>query len=383
MAQLGRKLFALVLLFSMFLTACSGSQSGSSSKEPIKIGVVTSTTGPNAATGKQVAVGVQQAAKEWNDKGGLLGRQIVVEVEDDANNPTTAVNAFNKLVSGKPAALWLPTFTPLVMANEQGVKQAKIPVFTSATGTVITKSGDGWFFRLRTNDNKQGRLAATFAVNDLKSKKPAIIYPSNDYGKGGYAAIKAELEKLGVKLVAEETYNQGDKDVSTQLRKIKSAGADLLISWTIPTDSGMVAVQAQQTGIGIPILGGPGFGTGEYLALAQDATNGINVIVDAAVGFDDKSKEFVSRVNANFKDVPVSFVVSANYDGAMMLFEAIKKAGSTDPAKVRDALLATKNYAGVTGPYGFDKEGNGLHQGVLGKWENKKLVPQKTTQLPD
>lgn len=356
-------------------------QSGASNKEPIRIGVVTSLTGPLAATGQQVATGVRHAALEWKAKGGVGGRPIEVIVEDDAGNPSTAVNAFNKLISqSKPVAVFAPTFTPLVMAMEPSVKQAKIPVFTSATGPVVTKSGDGWFFRLRTNDEKQGVLAGTYAVQELKAKKPAILYPNNDYGKGGYGAIKATLEKAGVKLVAEQTYNQGDKDVTAQLLNVKRAGADLLIAWTVPTDSGLIAVQAAQLGLGIPIFGGPGFGTPEYLALAKEATNGIHVLIDAAVGFDSKSQPFVEAVKKNFKDVPVSFVVSTAYDGAVMLFNAIQRVG-TDAAKLREALLATKNHAGVTGPYSFDAQGNGLHQGVLGKWENQKLIPLKTMNL--
>lgn len=366
----------LVLAFA--LAGCGQAPAG---KEPIKVGVVTSLTGPQAATGQQVATGVRQAAIEINAKGGIDGRQVDVVVEDDANNQSTAVNAFNKLISqAKPVAVFAPTFTPLVMAFEQGVKQAKIPVFTSATGPIITRSGDGWFFRLRTNDEKQGVLAGTYVVQELKAKKPAILYPNNDYGKGGYAAIKDALEKAGVKLVSEQSYNQGDKDVGPQLLNIKRAGADLLISWTVPADSGMVAVQAQQLGIGVPIFGGPGFGTPEYAALAKEATNGIHVLLDAAVGFDPKTQPFVEAVKKNFKDSPVSFVVSTNYDGAMMLFNAIAKVG-TDGAKLREALLATKGYAGVTGPYSFDAQGNGLHQGMLGKWENQKLVPLKTINL--
>lgn len=370
----------VLLVGTLLLSGCSGGGSSGGAKDPIVIGVVTSQTGPNAATGKQVAAGVQAAAAEWNAKGGINGRQIKVLVEDDANNPTTALNAFNKLMGEKPAAMWLPTFTPLVMAAEPAVKQAKVPTFTSATGTGITKSGDGWFFRLRTNDDKQGRLAATFALQEMKAKKPAILYPANDYGKGGYAAIKSELDKAGVKLIAEETFNQGDKDISTQLRKIKAAGADLLIAWTVPTDSGLVAVQASQVGLGIPILGGPGFGTPEYLQLAGDASNGINVLVDAYIDVNGAHKAFADLVRKENKDTPISFVVSANYDGAIMLFEAIKKTG-TDPAKLKAALLATKNHKGVTGPYTFDKEGNGLHQGVLGIWEAKKMVTKKTINL--
>lgn len=378
-----------LLAVALLLIACGGQPSsdggsqGNAEDDVIRVGVVTSLTGPNAATGRQVAVGVQQAAAEWNERGGINGRRIEVVVEDDAGSPTGAVTAYNKLISqARPAAIWLPTLAPLVMAVEPAVREAKIPTFTSATATVITTTGDGWFFRLRTNDEKQGRLVAAYALEELKSANPAILYPSNDYGRGGYEAIKTTLDEAGVPLVAAETFNQGDKDVSTQLRKIKAAGADLLIAWTIPTDSAMVAVQAKQVGLAIPILGSPGFGTPEYLALAQEATDSIHVVLDGAVGWDEQSQPFVERVQQRFPDTPVSFVVSSNYDGAMMLFAAMEKVG-TDPEALREALLATQDYQGVTGLYAFDEAGNGLHQGVLARWEGQKLVPIRTMNLKD
>lgn len=362
--------------------AAQTTEKAASGGEPIVIGVVTSLTGPLAATGVQVAAGVRLAAKEWNEKGGVKGRQVEVVVEDDAGNPSTAVNAFNKILGRKPVAMFAPTFTPLVMAMYEGIKQAGLPVFTSATGVPITKQPEKLFFRLRTNDEKAGRIIAQYAVQELKAKRPGILYPNNDYGKGGYQVIKTTLEELGAPPVAAETFTQTDKDVSAQLLKIKRAGADLLIAWTVPADSGLVAKQARQLDLGIPILGGPGFGTEEYLELAGEATDGIHVLLDAAVGLDEKTRPFVEAVKKNFPDVPVSFVVSTNYDGANMLLQAIEKAG-TDPAAIRRALHEVKGYAGVSGPYSFDADGNGLHQGVLARWEGRKLVPLKTVNVPD
>ncbi len=352
--------------------------------EPIVIGVITSLTGPLAATGGQVAVGVQFAAKEWNDKGGVNGRPVEVVVEDDQSTPNGAVNAYNAVLSKDPAFTVGPTFTPLIMPLEPILKdQAKRPMFTSATGTPITKGGDGWFFRQRTNDDKQAAIVATFALETLKTQKPGLIYPNNDYGKSGLAVMEAVLAEAGIEFVAVETFNQGtDKDVSAQLNKIKNAGADVLISWTVPTDSGMVNVQTKQVGFEGPILGGPGFGTPEYLKLAGDSAEGVYASIDSMAGQSAETADWKASVLAAFPDTPVSFVVSALYDATNIALEQIA-AGADSPEALRDAIAAVKDYAGVTGTYSYDAEHNGLHQGVVGQWKAGKFVPVETiVQLP-
>lgn len=369
---------AAVLALSLVTSACT-----TVSTEPIKIVVVTSMTGATAVTGKQVDAGVRHAADEWNARGGIKGRKIEVITEDDTSTPAGALNAFNKGMAQKPVAVWAPTFTPYVMTMAPEIKKAKVPVFTSATAPVVTAAAtaDGYIFRLRTNDNEAAAIAAKYALETLKARKPAIIYPSNDYGKGGYNIARGVLEKAGVKLVAEEQFNQGDKDVSAQLTKIKAAAPDVLISWTIPVDSGLIAVQAKQVGLQATILGGPGFGTPEFLGLAKEAAEGIHVLLDANVGLgasDAATQQFEKKFKEKFKDVPVSFVVSTNFDGAQVLFQAIEKVG-TDPAKLKQAILATKGYKGVSGEYSFDAEGNGLHQAVIGKWgKGNKFEPVTT-----
>ncbi len=378
---------SLVLILGL-LSGCGGTQKSAEPakqapaetakpKEPIKIGVVTSTTGPLAATGIQVATGVKLAAKEWNDKGGVGGRKVEVTVEDDQGTPTGATNAFNKIAGMKPDAMVLPTFAQLVMALEPSVKQTAVPSLTSATGVAITKAGNPWFFRLRTNDEYMGKFAADFAVGELKIKKPGIIYANNDYGKGGYEVIKATLERAGVKPVGAESFNANDKDVTAQLLNLKKAGADLIIAWSVPTDSATIALQQKQLGLGIPFLGSPGWGTKEFFDLAKGAADGNYGLVDFVPGNDDRTTKWAKAIADNFKGVPANFVVGANYDGTMMLLTAMEKVGS-DPRKVRETMLATKGYAGIIGPFTFDTVGNGLRQAYIFKIENNSIKSVKT-----
>ena len=391
MFRKGLLVFMSLLLVTALLAGCGSSASQpantsqppakndqpAASKDPIKVGVVTSLTGPAAATGQQVAVGVKLAALEWNAKGGIGGRKIEVIVEDDQYKPSDALNAYNKIMAQKPAAMVLPTFAQLVMALEPNVKASAIPHFTSATGTAITKVGNPWFFRLRTNDEIMGRLMADFALKELKSKKPGIIYANNDYGKGGYEIIKAAMEKAGTALAAAETFNSADKDVSAQLLKLKKTGVDLIISYSTPADSATIALQQKQLNLGVPFLGSPGWAVKEFFDLVKGAADGNHAVADFIPGNDERTQKWAKAIEDNFKGTPVSFVVSTNYDGANLLFSTIEKVG-TDPNKLREALLATQNYEGITGTYAFDSVGNGLRQAVFTKIENNSMKILKT-----
>lgn len=345
--------------------------------EPIKVAVVTSLTGNLAATGKQVALGVKAAAKAWNDKGGIKGRKIEVTVEDDQSTPNGAVAAYNKVIAQKPVAVWAPTFTPLVMAMGEAIKANKTPTLTSASAPIVTKSGLQYVFRLRTNDDEAGVILADYVINELKPKKPAMIYANNDYGKGGYEILKRELEKAGIKFVAAEQFNQGDKDVSAQLLKIKQANPDFLLAYAVPADAGLISAQSAQVGLTARIVGSPGFATPEYLSLAKEAAEGTVVLIDSMAGLDAASKDWADKVRALEPGTPVAFVVSTNYDGAMMVFDVLSKQEIKDGTALRDALLKVKDYPGVSGKFSFDADGNGLHQGIIAKWEKGKLVELK------
>ncbi|HYF93046.1 MAG TPA: ABC transporter substrate-binding protein [Symbiobacteriaceae bacterium] len=378
-----RKVLAVSVLMAV-MAGCSSSKpaaetapAATPAKEPIKIGVVTSLTGANAATGVQVSTGAKLAIKEWNAKGGIQGQQIEVLVEDDQSNPTGATNAFNKIAAAKPAGMVLPTFAPFVMALEPAVRQLGVPSLTSATGVAITKQGNPWFFRTRTNDEIMGKIAANFAADELKTKKPGLLYANNDYGKGGFGVIKATLEAKGIPLAATETFNQGDKDMTAQLLNLKKAGVDLIIVWSIPADSATIAVQQKQLGLGVQILGSPGWGTKEFFDLAKGAADGQYGLVDYAGGSTDRIKAWEKAVDENFKGIPASFVTGAAYDGTNIMLSAMNKVG-TDPAKVREAMAATQNYDGIIGSFSFDKEGNGLRQAVIFKIENNAIKVVKT-----
>jgi branched-chain amino acid transport system substrate-binding protein len=356
--------------------------------DPIRIGVVTSRTGDLAPTGIQVWAGVAFAAEEWNEQGGIDGRPVEVVLEDDRSNPTDALSAFQKLIAEtEPVAVWGPTFTPLVLAMEPAVVEAEIPVFVSPTGPVVTQRGDGWFFRTRTNDEKTGRIVAQVAIEDLEASQVAFLYPNNDFGVGGYDIMSPAVAELGGEEVAAEVYTQGDRDISAQLLNIQRSGADLLIPWTVPVDSAMLVNQAHEFGLDIPILGGPGYATEEYLDLVGEATSGNYAMADAAiasrdVGGREAAWDWVDDFKDAHPDVPVSFVVSVAYDSANMLFDIIADGSPTDGESLREALLAHPGHEGVGGTFQCDDEGNCLHQADVIHWDGTNMELIDTVVIP-
>lgn len=382
-AAIRKRTKSLVILSAllMVMTACASddTEGDGSSDEPIVIGVVTSRTGNLAPTGIQVWAGVAFAAEEWNEKGGINGRQIEVVLEDDRSNPDDTLSAFQKLVAeNDPVAVWGPTFTPLTLAMESAVVEAQIPVFVSPTGPVVTQRGDGWYFRTRTNDVKTGAIAAQVAIEDLGATKIAFLYPNNDFGTGGYGIMSPAVAELGGEEVAAEVYTQGDTDLSAQLLNIERSGADLIIPWTIPVDSALLVNQAADFGLDIPILGGPGYATEEYLDLVGEATDGNYALADAAIASRDVGGrpgawDWVDAFKGSHPDVPVSFVVSVAYDSANMLFSVIEDGAETDGESLRTALRGHPGYEGVSGTFKCDAENNCLHQADVIFWNGTSM----------
>lgn len=400
----------LVLLLALIVVACGGttttsapssttappaessttasstpSQTGATTGEKIIVGAYYSKTGFTASSTMPIYVGIQLAVNEWNEKGGINGAKIEVMTEDDQSTPTGAVNAFNKLLTYKPAFVLAPPITTYVLAIEQVLATTgKLPVITSATNPAITaggKGGGGWFFRVRNEDTLGARFCAQFFIEELKATKPAIIYPSNDYGKGGYESIKKYLDEKGIPLVATETFNQGqDKDVTAQLNKIKNAGADALFCWAVPADAAMVTLQSKQVGLDVPLIGV--FGTPDYLDLVGEASEGVYVFLDTSASMDEESAAWTAKAAAIDPNIKPSFQSAVYYDGTNIALEQIAK-GANTPEKLRDAIAGVKNYQGISGIYTFDSSHNGLHSGVILQWQGQKLeIIKKYSEQP-
>ncbi|MGI5835072.1 MAG: ABC transporter substrate-binding protein [Chloroflexota bacterium] len=357
-----------------------GSPSGSNeSQPPIVIGLVTEVTGPQAGTGDNQTNGISLAFDEVNEKGGINGRKIQLVIEDDLSTPPGAVNAYNKIIAEqKPVATFIPNFANFDMAIEPAIRKAGIPAITGASGTGVTAAGNPWIFRVRTNDDIMGRLAAEYAVKEMGAKKIGILYVTGEMGAGASKVVKETLEQLGAAPVAIESYNMDDKDVTAQLLNIQKAGAELVIGWSYPPDAAMIMTNMNQLGLNMKLLGSPAYGIADSLKLAREAANGHTVIVDWAPSDDPVTQEWVKKIEARAK-LPANFIQSVYYDGANILAHVLEQSG-TDPKAIQDGLRSLKGYKGITGEYTFDEQGNGLRQAYVGQIKDGKVDVIKTVK---
>lgn len=343
-------------------------------QKEIVIGVATAMTGPGAATGQQIAAGADLAVKEANASGGIKGAKIKLLIEDDRTQPGGSVNAFNKLASSKPVVILGPTWTNFMLTLAPIVKRTEIPVFTSATGAKVTDPdvSGGWIFRAAPSMGNIIHSLIDYTTKSIAPKRAAIMYSNDEWGKSGYEAFKA----AGIKFVAEETFNFGDKDVSAQVLKLKEAKPDAVILWpSVPADAGLITNQVRQFIPEAKIIGSPAFAVDEYYALAKKGGEGVVTVAPWVPGLTPPSADWVKAFKANDPKATVSYTSAESYDAAKIAIKAIAAAPNLEPDSIRKALYAIKDYDGVVGKYAFDERGDGLHSAAVVIWTDGEMKP--------
>lgn len=361
-------LFTCALL-SLSLLSCK--------KDPnvILIGEYGSLTGNTATFGQSTHDGVMLAFEEINNQGGILGKKIKIITEDDQSKPEEAKNAVLKLIkqNGVRAVIGeVASSRSLAAAPE--CQRSKIPMLSPAsTNPKVTEIGD-YIFRTCFIDSFQGRTMAQFARNNLKLKKIAILKDiKNDYSVGLADFFEKTFKTLGGEIISIESYSEGDIDFRAQLTAIKAKGPEAIYVPGYYTEVGLIARQARELGLALPLLGGDGWDSPKTLEIGGTAINGCYFTNHYAA--DDPSptvQNFIEKYRKKYGNTPDAMAV-LGYDSAHLLFDAIKRAGSDDPIKIRDALAKTKNFPAVTGEITMDKNRNAEKKIVVLKIENDTI----------
>ena len=341
-----------------FLLALAAATAALNAQETIKIGEYASLTGKEASFGQQSHKGLTLAIEEINAAGGALGRKLELFTEDNQTKPGESATAAKKLISrNKVVALIGEVASGRSLEAAPIAQAAKIPMIApAATNPKVTQTGN-YIFRVCFIDPFQGTVMAKFAQNDLKAKRVAILSSvSNAYSVGLAKFFKETFVANGGFVVSEKNFSEGDKDFRAQLTAVKAAGVDAIFVPSYYTEAALIARQARDLGLTVPLFGGDGWVADQLLEIGGDALNGCyysthfspenqDPVVQAFV------KNFKARWGAN--ENPDAFA-ALGYDAAFVLVDAIKRAGTTDGPKLRDALAATKNFAGVTGVTNID-----------------------------
>lgn len=347
----------------------------------IKIGHYASLTGDTATFGIETDEGVKLAIKEINASGGLLGKQIELETQDDQSKPEEAKTVATKFAAdSKIVAVIGEVASTRSIAAAPVFERAGIPMVSpSSTNEKVTQEGPH-IFRVCFIDPFQGKVMAKFAADDLKAKKVAILREqSSDYSVGLADVFKAEFEKAGGKIIADASYKTGDTDFRSQLAQAK--GADAIYVPGYYTQVGTIARQARELGIKAPLMGGDGWDSEKLVEGAGGPGKALeNCYFSNHYSKDDKSERtqtFVKAYTSEYNKAP-SGLAALGYDAMKIIAEAIKSGNSADREKVTAALAETKNFPGVTGDITIDANRNASKPAVVLQIKGKEFIYTKT-----
>jgi branched-chain amino acid transport system substrate-binding protein len=373
-------LFVITTLF--FAIACErrGGPGAGGSTGLIVVGYYGDLSGRTSNFGQSTKNGVEMAADEINKAGGINGRQIQILSEDDEGRPEKAATVVTKLIDqDRVIALLGEVASGNTLAAAPKSQAAKVPMISpSSTNPAVTQVGD-YIFRVCFIDPFQGEVMAKFAANTLKAKRAAIMLDFNSpYSRGLTDFFESSFTKLGGQILNKQSYTQGDRDYKGQLTAIRATNPDVIYVPGYYGEVGVIAKQAKQLDIKAPLLGGDGWDATQLWDLGGDSLNGDFISNHYSV--DDPSpaiRKFVADYKARHGKVPDA-LAALGYDAMRVLGEAIKRAGTTEEPKLRDAIAQTQNFPGVTGTISIDAQRNAVKPAVVLKLQDRKYIYQET-----
>ncbi|MBL0420078.1 ABC transporter substrate-binding protein [Ramlibacter sp. AW1] len=324
---------------------------------PIRIGMITDRVGPAKPYAEPVAQGAVFAVKQLNANGGLLGRPVELLVEDDQGRPDVSATAARKLVDSGVAFILSVSLTPATQQAQNVTMETKTPHMTPSNSgdTLTTQINNPNFWQ--TGPLGSTQIATLLSYAKAKNyKRVALITDNSDLGQLTNKFFKAGLEKAGVQVAVEEVVPRGSTTAEPQMQKLRAANPDAIFMTGVLTPENALILRAyRQLGLKAPVLGNYNLSVPQTSSVAKGLLDGV-VFVDAFDPDKPETKRFIEAFKKDQGTEPYN-LNGYGYDGVMLVADAIKRAGSTDKEKVREAMQATKGFAGVMGAkgssYGF------------------------------
>ncbi len=342
--------------------------------DTILLGQVASLTGSEATFGISGRNGIALAVQEANASGGVKGRKLEVRVYDSQGKPEEAAQAATRLITQDSVVLILgeaASSNSLAMAEK--AQAAGVPMISpTSTSPAVTRRGD-YIFRVCFIDPFQGYVMAKFARDHLKLNRVAVLQDNKSaYSVGLTDVFNRKFSEMGGAIVANESYSKGDTDFRSQLTAIKKAKPDALYVPGYYTDVGIIARQARELGLQVPLLGGDGWDSDKLFELGGTAIEGSYFSNHYSPDNPDPLlKEFIAKYQAAYGSVPDS-VAALSYDAARLAIDAMKRAPNLSGPALRDAIAATKDFQGVGGTINLDENRDAVKQAVILKVEGGK-----------
>jgi branched-chain amino acid transport system substrate-binding protein len=336
-------------------TSAPAPKTGSTSGDSIKIGLTTALSGPVAASGQQQRMAAQLALDQFNAQGGVNGKNVELLVEDNACNPTEGVNAANKLIAERVSAMLDGVCSSVTLAVMPVIDKAGVSyVVGNATSPLIRQqsgvAGNKWTFRINPDDAAIAPTMASYLKKSGDFKKVSIVAEDTDYGQGGARTFAEALIALGIEVPSRDFYPQGTTDFTTIFNRIQRENPDAIGFYGLGADGINFARQYVRSGLKIPITGKPPLdewnGQGLLANGALDGSMGPNP--QSNVMDSPQNLAYVKAFRDKYNAEPI-IQAFEGYQQANIVADAIKRAGSAEPAAVREALLKT-SYPSMLAP---------------------------------
>lgn len=368
-------LFALVLAASTAALAPAVHAQSSA-----VVGLSTPLSGAAALQGQHDRWGAQLAVDQVNAAGGVLGRKLVLDVQDNACNPAEGVNGVGRLVGNTDLVAVIGGMcSSVTLAVMPVIERAKVPLLVSASSSpsITEKAGAGgnvWTFRAGPNDESMAVALANY-LKDQKFalKKVAILGENTDYGRGGATAFTKAVKPLGIEVTSAEFYDKGTQDFTTVLTRLRMNSPDAIALYTVGADQINLLRQFRSFGMRTPMTGRVELGGLQKEAIESGVLNGATSVFQYAAEVDTPANQaFVKAYKEKYQQDPL--LQSANsYENVLILVDAIKRAKSFDRQAVRDALQKTDLASMLGGRIAFDKNHQAHNNAVVLKVENGKV----------
>ena len=346
--------------------------------QDIKIANIVELSGAGTTSGTMFKNGVEMAIKEINSSGGVLGRKISYTTEDTQSNPGVAKGLTQKAVDNEVFAIFGPVFSGSIMVSMAESRKGEIPNFTGGEAGSITAQGNPYVFRTSFGQSVAFPKLARYI--NTKSKKLAVIYVNNDFGKGGQSTIKQLLANSPTQIVAEISTDSGQIDFSAAVLQAKQSGADALFAYSNEEESARLLRELRKQGWNKPVIGETVLTSAKVVELAGEAANGAVAHVGLTVEA-PQLQDFGKRYQALYNTVSDHNGVKG-YTGVYILKAAIEKAGKVDPkataAALRNSCFSTKQHKGILMDVCYDDKGDIDRESFMTEIRNGKTIVAET-----
>ncbi|HEY3366414.1 MAG TPA: ABC transporter substrate-binding protein [Symbiobacteriaceae bacterium] len=398
-----RSLLSVAMISALLLAGCTPkleetkpapAKAGETNKEPIKIGITISLSGGTADMGEAEKDGAELAVKEINAAGGVLSRPLQLVTYDDETKPEKGQENVKRLIDqDKVVAILGPANAGVGVAQADIIQQSQVLMLvTASAGTVVTQKykdqDQNYILRASMVDSAQAPTLVDFLVKNKGAKKIAVLHDTTAYGVSGKTDIIARLKnKWNLDPVAVESFKVGDTDLSAQVAKAKSAGAEALAVYALAPELAQVMKALQRADWKVPMAAGWTASGELFHKLAADLANsGVYTVMSVHPSKSEKYKDFDAKMQKAYGRNNFAPVAAQSYDGIYMLKMAIEKAGSVDPKAIRDGIEKLDGFNGVSAipakPFVKGKpEALGFKQMFIGTWVKDKLEPVPDTTI--